>query len=162
MYKSGPDFQSFIDDVFRNKIRIKNDVFFLSQPKLSERDGIGRSTFYATRHDYMRIAKSILNDWEADNCVGKYLKAVYDKRDSKGGSSSKADTAMSAWKSYGGFFHADAAHLGKANVLAMSGYGGQDIVIDFDKKRILSVHAIHVDYDWSKVVLETMKSGIPK
>ena len=30
--------------------------------------------FRATRYDYLRIAKAMLDDWQNDTCVGKYLK----------------------------------------------------------------------------------------
>ena len=30
----------------------------------------GRYSFYATRYDYLRIGKRILDDWNNDTCVG--------------------------------------------------------------------------------------------
>ena len=40
--------------------------------------------FYATRYDYLRIAKAMLDDWRKDTCVGKYLKTIFDNRIDKG------------------------------------------------------------------------------
>ena len=39
-------------------------------------DGTSSYTFYATRYDYLRIAKAILDNWKNDTCVGKYLKKL--------------------------------------------------------------------------------------
>jgi hypothetical protein len=36
--------------------------------------------FYATRYDYLRIAKAMLDDWQNDTCVGKYLKTIFENR----------------------------------------------------------------------------------
>ena len=35
--------------------------------------------FYATRYDYLRIAKAIMDDYQNDTCVGKYLKEIYEE-----------------------------------------------------------------------------------
>ena len=40
----------------------------------------GRYSFYANRYDYLRIGKRILDDWNNDTCVGKYLKTIYEQR----------------------------------------------------------------------------------
>ena len=39
--------------------------------------------FFATRYDYLRIAKAMLDDWQNDTCVGKYLKTIFENRISK-------------------------------------------------------------------------------
>ena len=41
----------------------------------------------------------------------------------------------------------------------MDGYGGQSILIDFERSRIVSVHAIHKNYNWKKLVFEPIKNG---
>jgi hypothetical protein len=40
-------------------------------------------SFYANRYDYLRIGKRILDDWNNDTCVGKYLKTIYEQRINK-------------------------------------------------------------------------------
>ena len=44
----------------------------------------GRYSFYADRYDYVRIANMIMNHWNNDTCVGKYLKTMYENRVDKG------------------------------------------------------------------------------
>ena len=44
-------------------------------------------------------------------------------------------------------------------VFGMDGYGGQSILIDFERSRIVSVHAIHGNYNWKKIVYQPIKKG---
>ena len=41
----------------------------------------------------------------------------------------------------------------------MSGYGGQEIIIDVERSRIIVVNAMHANYDWKRIVYEKIKSG---
>ena len=59
--------------------------------------------FYATRYDYMRIAKLMLDDWRNDTCVGKYLKTIFESRYAKN-VPAKYDPFDYA-KSYAGMMH---------------------------------------------------------
>ena len=62
-------------------------------------------------------------------------------------------------KSYGGQFHFDYPGASKRKILGMDGYGGQSILIDFDRSRIVLVHAIHKNYNWKKLVFNPIKNG---
>ena len=44
-------------------------------------------------------------------------------------------------------------------VLGMDGYGGQSILIDFERSRIVVVNAIHKNYSWKKIVYQRIKKG---
>ena len=41
----------------------------------------------------------------------------------------------------------------------MDGYGGQSILIDFDKGRIVSTMSIDLNYNWKKIVYDPIKKG---
>ena len=41
----------------------------------------------------------------------------------------------------------------------MRGYGGQSIVIDFDKGRINVINSIHKNYNWKKIAHSVIKKG---
>jgi len=43
--------------------------------------------------------------------------------------------------------------------MGMDGYGGQSILIDFDKGRIVSTMSIHLNYNWKKIVYDPIKKG---
>ena len=49
--------------------------------------------------------------------------------------------------------------MAKRNVMGMSGYGGQSIMIDFDKGRINVINSIHTDYNWRKIAHSVIKKG---
>ena len=52
----------------------------LKEYKVKDEDGPIRYSFRASRYDYLRIAKAMLDDWQNDTCVGKYLKTIHQRR----------------------------------------------------------------------------------
>ena len=56
---------------------------FLKEYKVRDEDGPLRYSFRASRYDYLRIAKAMLDDWQNDTCEGKYLKSIFNNRISK-------------------------------------------------------------------------------
>ena len=166
IFKVGDDYQKLLNKVFKEDAKIKNSVFFSKTIRRSfsdkEKGEYGRYSFYADRYDYLRIAKSIMDHWNNDTCVGKYLKTVYEKRVNKskrsydGDRSGQFDVAMYS-KKYGGQFHFDIIGLSKRKILGMSGFGGQNIIIDFEKERIIVVNSRDRHYNWKKIVLKKLK-----
>ena len=59
--------------------------------------------------------------------------------------------------------------MGNRPVMGMDGYGGQTILIDFERGRIIATQAIHDNMmfpqpggiDWKKIVYERIKNGKP-
>jgi len=159
LYKSGDDFQQLLDDVFKKKVGIENDIFFQKNEYARKQDKSVWYQFYATRYDYLRIAKSMLDDWQNDTCVGRYLKTIYDRRERKNDKDVNPNSSFGFPKSYGGQFHFDYPGMKNRPILGMDGYGGQTILIDFERSRIVSVHAIHGNYNWKKIVYQRIKKG---
>ena len=60
--------------------KIKDSVIFWKVKNSSKEKGNANNMFYATRYDYLRIAKAMLDDWQKDTCVGKYLKTIWENR----------------------------------------------------------------------------------
>ena len=60
-------------------------------------------------------------------------------------------------KKYGGQFHFDIIGLTKKRILAMDGFGGQQLIIDFDQGRIIVVNSLDRHYNWKKIVLKKLK-----
>ena len=166
IFKTGDDFQKLLNKVFKEDAKIKYSVFFHKTIRTryldQEKGEYGRYSFYAHRYDYLRIAKAVMDHWNNDTCVGKYLKTVYDRRINKnkknydGDRSGQFDVAMYT-KKYGGQFHFDIIGLSKRKILGMSGFGGQNIIIDFEKKRIIVVNSRDRHYNWKKIVLKKLK-----
>ena len=117
--------------------------------------------FYATRHDYLRIAKSMLDDWQNDTCMGKYLKTIYKNRIPKGNFEQRFEltSSFAGTKFYAGFFHTGYSGMKKRSIMGMSGYGGQDVIIDFDRSRIIVLNSIHENYNWKKIAYSVIKKG---
>ena len=47
----------------------------------------------------------------------------------------------------------------KRAVMGMDGYGGQHIIIDFDRSRIVTIHSMHQNYNWKKIVHSVILKG---
>jgi len=43
--------------------------------------------------------------------------------------------------------------------MAMDGFGGQIMVIDFENGRIVVTNAIYNDFNWKRIVMDVMVNG---
>ena len=145
--------KKFLKKIFHEKIKTENEVFFLWKPYASKSF---RSTFFASRYDFLRIARAMLIDWQNDTCVGKYLKNILKQKANR---QTRKKSPFSSAAGYAGFFHTDFKYgFGKlsGNVFGMNGYGGQNIFINFDNGKIVSAHAAHQDYNWKKIIFKAV------
>ena len=156
IFKVGNDYEKLLNKIFKEHVKVKNTIYF-TKSGTDDAAGSGRYTFFATRYDYLRIAKTILDDWNNDTCVGKYLKTIYERRINKNRGSYKPTDVYSYSKKYGGQFHFDIVGLEKRKILGMDGFGGQQLIIDFDSGRIIVVHSLDTHYNWKKIVLQKLK-----
>ena len=61
-------------------------------------------------------------------------------------------------KSYGGQIHFDIFGIKKERkILGLSGFAGQNILIDLDNKRIIVVNSLYRNYNWKKIVYSVIK-----
>ena len=161
IYKTGDDWEKLLHKIFTEDAKVKNQVYFaktLNKKVGNRKTGeYGRYSFYAQRDDYLRIGLMVMNHWNNDTCVGKYLKTIYENRVDKNKQSTNTESASQYSHSYGGQFHFDIVGLEDKKILAMSGFGGQQLIIDFDKKRIISVASTDRHYDWKNIVHEVLK-----
>jgi len=157
MYKTGNDYYAFLKKVYTDQVGLANfmHIVKIKDDKAKTADGFLRSTTFASRYDYLRIARAMLNDWQQDTCVGKYLKEI-DERRIKGLPKNKQDHNAS-WNSYsyGGFFHMNIQGT-KGKVFGMNGYGGQNVFINFDTGTIVVAHAVHNNYNYRKLVFSAV------
>jgi hypothetical protein len=161
IHKTGDDWQKLLNKVFDEHVKVKNSVYFTKTPKVGRYEKLvgyeqtGRYSFYATRYDYLRIAKTIMEDWNNDTCVGKYLKTIYDRRIKKSDNVKHPDSVGLYTKKYGGQFHFDLYGFKKGRkILGMSGFAGQEILIDLDNNKIIVVNSLFKNYNWKKIVYE--------
>jgi len=161
IYKTGDDWEKLLHKIFTEDAKVKNQVYFaktLNKKVGNKKTGeYGRYAFYAQRDDYLRIGLMVMNHWNNDTCVGKYLKTMYENRVDKNKQNTNTQSASQYSHSYGGQFHFDIVGLEDKKILSMDGFGGQQLIIDFDKKRIISVASTDRHYDWYEIVYKTLK-----
>ena len=175
-FKSEGQFQNLLDEIFIDKAKVENDVWFLKmndrtvksnnrnnkilkEYKVRDEDGPLRYSFRASRYDYLRIAKAMLDDWQNDTCVGKYLKDIHERRIPKNDKWKDDKNESLNPKSYAGQFYADYSGMRGRNIMGMVGKGNQSIMIDFDKGRIVVINTMHSDYNWKRISHSVIKNG---
>ena len=159
-HKAGDNWDKLLHKVFYEYVAVKNSVYFSKSRKYLKYDDFvsGRYSFYADRYDYLRIAKTMMDDWHNDTCAGKYLKTIYKNRVQKKDNTKKSTDVGLYTKSYGGQIHFDIFGLEKGRkIIGMSGFAGQQILIDLDNKRIIVVSSLYRNYNWKKMVYDKIK-----
>jgi len=159
-HKAGADWEKLLHKVFNEHVGVKNSVQFQKSRKyLKYEDFVsGRYSFYADRYDYLRIAKTMMDDWHNDTCAGKYLKTIYENRVQKKDNTKEADDVGLYTKSYGGQFHFDIFGIENTRkIIGMDGFAGQQILIDLDNRRIIVVSSLYKNYNWKKIVYSVIK-----
>jgi hypothetical protein len=171
IHKSGKNYQKLLNDIFNKKVGIEYSAFFFknkwqrkdngrfdeSLPTLKDEEGRSWYMFYASRYDYLRIAKAILDDWHNHTCVGQYLKTLYDRKIAK--NQKHNHPRLKHTSHYAGQFHTNISGMTNRKIMLMEGYGGQAIMIDFDNSRIVVVNTIHTNFDWYELVHQVIQNG---
>jgi len=179
MYKVGAkDWDSFLRYFFQEHIRVEKPIFWQYLPTttnynvtLEEKieQGVGRYGFYATRYDFLRIANSIMTDWQNNTCEGLYLKELYERRVNRNINVSFSNYSWQpgedpgSWANsaeYAGQFYAKLNGLEDRTILALVGALGQEIIIDMGKSRIAVVSSNQERYvDGRTLLYEPIKYG---
>ena len=163
IYKTGDDWEKLLHKVFVEDAKVSKKVYFhktLEKKHTGNRKSgeYGRYSFYADRYDYLRIANMIMNHWNNDTCVGKYLKTMYENRVNKNKIQySKFKGNFQATQTYGGQFHFDPIGLDRP-ILMMDGAWGQQVVIDFDNNKIITAHSVERHYDYYSLIYLQLNS----
>ena len=162
-FKTGEDYDKLYSKIFNDKVKIKHSIRY-GFTSHQEENGNGHPNIMATRFDYLRIAKAIMDDYQNDTCVGKYLKEIYKKRIPKNLTEKKNEPAFNRSKTYGGQFHMDYPGLKGKIIFGMNGYGGNAILIDMENSRILIVNSLHYNntqykYNHKKLLFDVIKKG---
>ena len=165
LFKTGDDFEKILEKTFNKKAKIKDSVIFWKVKNSSKEKGNANIMFYATRYDYLRIAKAMLDDWQKDTCVGKYLKTIFenriDKENDKKEREGRGDRIQYRFASgYAGQFQTHYKGISKKRaVMGMHGRSGQHVVIDFERSRIVVTNALYEDFNYKKIVYDPIKKG---
>ena len=156
-HKAGDNWDKLLHKVFNEHVKVKNNVQFQKSRRYGDFVS-ARYSFYADRYDYLRIAKTMMEDWHNDTCAGKYLKTIYENRIKKKDNVKHSTDVGLYTKSYGGQIHFDIFGIKKERkILGLSGFAGQNILIDLDNKRIIVVNSLYRNYNWKKIVYSVIK-----
>ena len=153
VYKMGnKEFKKLVKEILVDKAGIEYNV------KAFKKNGKGISyNYYASRYDYLRISIAMLEDWNNNTCEGQYLKSLYENRIDKWSEEpGKERNIMETTNSYNGQFYSDINGIDRP-IFVMDGFGGQSHVIDFEKNRVISLLAIHRNYDIKLTHLKKLK-----
>ena len=157
-HKAGDNWDKLLHKVFHEHIKVKNNVQFQKSRRYGDFVS-ARYSFYADRYDYLRIAKTMMEDWHNDTCTGKYLKTIYENRIKKKDNVKHATDVGLYTKSYGGQIHFDIFGIKKERkIIGLSGFAGQNILIDLDNKRIIVISSLYRNYDWKKIAYKKIKN----
>ena len=161
-HKTGDDYKKLLNKIFADKVKIKYSIY----PTFSRDNGQGNlhPNLRVSRYDWLRIAKAIMDDYQNDTCVGKYLKEIYKRRISKGGRVKDEPAFNAGSSSYGGQFHMGYQGLKKRVIFGMGGYGGNKILIDVENSRIVVLNSLHYNherfkYNHKKLLIDPIKEG---
>ena len=121
IYKTGKDYEKLLKEIFTDHVGVKDAVHFIKvswSPKDIEK-GSQRYSFFATSDDYLRIAKTIMNDFHSDTCIGDYLRNTYENRIDKKKKEYPSNKGIAQYsKQYGGQIHF--SKIGKSIVCIQS------------------------------------------
>ena len=163
IFKIGDEkFEQLLNEIFTNKVKTEYSSFFFNVEAATSSDRSLYGALSVTRYDYLRIAKAMLDDWQNDTCEGKFLKDIFNKRIKKTAkyvNDRKNHKSLSKTREYAGFFHTGYSGMKDRPVMGMDGHGGQSILIDFEKGRIVATMAVHFNYNWKKIVYDPIKKG---
>ena len=162
-HKTGDNYKKILNKVFQDKVKNEQSVTFMELNSLEEY-GNGHGMVMATRFDYLRLAKAMMDDYQNDTCVGKYLKEIYKRRIPKNYSKNKHEPEFNRTKSYGGQFHMDYPGLENRVIFGFGGYGGKAILIDMENSRIVVLNSQHFNndkfkYSIKKLLIDPIKKG---
>ena len=166
IYKTGDDWEKLLHKIFVEDAKVSKRVYFA---KTLDKNGkrkthnrksgeYGRYSFYADRYDYVRIANLMMNHWQNDTCVGKYLKTMYENRIDRNYETSKSNGNHRVALTYGGQFLWDAVGVEDRPILMMDGAHGQQVVIDFDNNKIITAHSVERRYDYYSLIYLQLNS----
>tara|TARA_B100000809_G_scaffold141011_1_gene138547 strand:+ start:130 stop:1254 length:1125 start_codon:yes stop_codon:yes gene_type:complete len=159
IYKAGDNWKKLLHKVFNENAKVKNSVYFEKTRIASYgHEPTLRYSFYADRYDYLRIAIAIMNDWNSDSCVGDYLHTVYNRRIDKNDDPFPEPHGITNYtKRYGGQFYFDFIGMKNREIIGLSGFAGQDIIIDTDNEKIIVINSKYKNYDWEEIVYKRIK-----
>ena len=154
-YKTGEDYDGLVRKIFQDKAKIQKPVYY-------ERKHRASYSYWITRKDLLRVAIAMMEDYQAGNCVGQYLKDLQAQKKlwpNYGPHDKQTVLLMNFSRHYGGQFYWSFDGMRNRNILGTDGKNGQNILIDLDNSRIVVTHAIAAGWDVRHLQHRVIKEG---
>ncbi len=154
-YKTGEDYDGLVRKIFQDKAKIQKPVYY-------ERKHRASYSYWITRKDLLRVAIAMMEDYQAGNCVGQYLKDLQAQKKlwpNYGPHDKQTVLLMNFSRHYGGQFYWSFDGMRNRNILGTDGKNGQNILIDLDNSRIVVTHAIAAGWDVRNLQHRVIKEG---
>ena len=154
-YKTGEDYDGLVRKIFQDKAKIQKPVYY-------ERKHRASYSYWITRKDLLRVAIAMMEDYQAGNCVGQYLKDLQAQKKlwpNYGPHDKQTVLLMNFSRHYGGQFYWSFDGMRNRNILGTDGRKGQNILIDLDNSRIVVTHAIAAGWDVRNLQHRVIKEG---
>jgi len=174
-YRAGDDYDNLLKTVFQDKVKIDNEVHFdlhiisssNSEKLYGKVESRASYSFLITRGDLLRVAIAMMRDYQQQTCVGNYLRDLQAQAKNWPKYRPSQDNA-SLWlhnyaRKYGGQFYFDFHKMDRRNIMATEGFNGQNVMIDFDRSKIVVTQSAATAWDQRTFVLNVIRDGkLPK
>lgn len=172
-FKAGDSYDELMRKVFQDKVKVENPVSYGMHRKtftdgdITEYFGTPQTlasySFYMTRFDFLRVAKAMMEDYQNETCVGKYLKEIQNRSEPWYRDRIRAKDAFfwlnSYAQNYGGQFYLKFSGMSDRNIFGTEGKNGQDMLIDMDNSRIVVTNSANLAWDVRTYILNVINSG---
>ena len=175
-FRAGDDYSKLLKIVFQDKIKIENEVHFELHKKTSsnsKKQLYGKLqtrasySFLITRGDLLRVAISMMKDYQQQTCVGNYLRDLQAQAiswpDYRPNNKNASLYFGSFARKYGGQFYFDFHKMDGRNIIGTNGWNNQNILIDLDKSRIVVTQSAATAWDLRTFMFNVIRDGkLPK
>jgi hypothetical protein len=172
-FKSGDNYNDLMRSIFQDKVKIKYRISYEKHPKGTDWDSKywgkletqATGSYHMTRTDFLRVALSMMKDYQNQTCVGKYLKKIQEQavRWPKYGPFKRDDAKLwlnSLSKKYGAYFYFDFYDMDGRNIFGTEGRNSQNMLIDMDNSRIIVTNSAATAWNQTIYMINPIRDGV--
>ena len=172
-FKSGSYYDRLMKKVFQDKVKIANQVSYEMHRKTltdgrksrfyGSKQTLASYSYFMTRLDFLRLSVAMMEDYQNDTCVGRYLKQIQKRAEPWYQNRSTSKNAK-LWinnyaREYGGQFYLSFRGMERRNIFGTEGYNGQNMLIDMDNSRIVITNSAATAWDTKRLMLDVVRKG---
>jgi CubicO group peptidase (beta-lactamase class C family) len=173
VFKSGANYDRLMKKVLQEKVKIAHPVSYEKHQKTltngdkspfyGSKQTLASYSYFMTRLDFLRVALAMMEDYQQETCVGRYLKEIQKRAEPWYLDRYRSENAR-LWinnfaKKYGGQFYFSFRGMDRRNIFGTEGYNGQNMLIDMDNSRIVITNSAATAWDTKKLMLDVIQKG---